>query len=245
MSYTISAGGGGGDSVVIQLTGTNQGIPVLGPWRASFWQATGTQAGVGQWGTNGNVTFGGSSAAGHDDDGPWVLANNTTPTIGQVMGIVSGVSSGEEAYRRARRGRMHAYIKTYTNVADIRVWIGFANGTTDNASDPASLQIAAFRYDTGVDGTAFWRATTKDGTTLNVTTTSVAYTTDTPYVLGIEMEASYVDFFINGALVAHHTANLPDASTDLTWRVRQTTLANAQKFMKLGRFYRGDTPIPA
>jgi hypothetical protein len=185
----------------------------------------------------GGATLTGSTAADSDDDGIWIR---------NLTGAVSGNSAVQAFYsapkiRRDWLGIYVARIKTYTSVADIRVWTGMFTNTPVATSDPTG-HLAAFRYDTSADGTAFWRTCTKDGTTLNATATSVAVTADTMYLLWIKLLASSVEFYINQSLVNTHTTNLPGGNTDIGPGNHVTTLTNAAKGLRYNRqwgSYRG------
>ncbi len=169
----------------------------------------------------------GTSAAVGDADGDW-LDITTTTTLGNTVGYITAFT----VMRRDWEPEMVLRIKTPADITSLGYWLGLFSASPDNAADPA-IHLAAFRYYTSTDGTAFWRCATKDGTTINVTTTTVAITVNTPYTLRVDCRvAANVKFYINGTLVATHTANLPTATTLLGWGVRVTTLvAAARKIM--------------
>ena len=103
-----------------------------------------------------------------------------------------------------------------TSSENCRIWVGLFEGDPMASSAP-SIDYMAFRYATDVDGTAFWRAVTDDGSgTPTATTTSVAITTDTRYELRIDCsDSSSVKFYIDNVLVATHTTTLPGTTTAL------------------------------
>jgi hypothetical protein len=98
--------------------------------------------------------------------------------------------------------------------------------------------MAAFRYDTGADGTAFWRCVTHDNSgSPTVTTTTMPIAAGTLYRLRIVCQAGFgnVKFYINDTLVATHTTHLPDTTQALSWLSKITNLNSTSKGF---RFYR-------
>lgn len=162
-----------------------------------------------------------------DASGP-LLNHATSTTSGNASGVIS-------AYTICRRDWIPTYetiIRTGAAITSIRLWIGLFSASPDASSDPA-IHIAAFRYATDADGTAFWRTVTKDGTTINAVESSVAIAADTVYRLRIRVNtAGEVLFFINGTLIATHTTQLPGATTLLGYGNRVTTLTNASRAIK-------------
>ena len=132
---------------------------------------------------------------------------------------------------------MTAYVGTDGTITSIRIWIGLFSGDPMASADPA-LHIAAFRYDTVADGTAFWRCVTKDGTTINVTTTTIAIAADAVYNLRIDARNSAsIKFYINGVLAATHTTNVPTSSTDLQAHAELRNLTGASRFFNLNKVH--------
>jgi hypothetical protein len=181
------------------------------------------------------MSSGGSTTDDNDADARWIRI-----ATGATIGASVAVQASTGILPRRTWNVCHVTrMKTYTSVADVRFWVGmFSAGSNPvNAADPASAHLAAFRYDTSTDGTAFWRCCTKDGTTISVTTTSVAVATDTMYLLWVEMDASEVRFFIDQSLVATHTSNLPGTTTGLGPAVCLTTLVASAKAYRYCRQY--------
>jgi hypothetical protein len=143
------------------------------------------------------------------------------------------------------------YTKFTTDAAAItstRLAIGLTSAELAADAGPASTGAytaaagAWFRYDTSVDGTAFWRCVTGNGTTATVTTTTAAIAAATTYELRIEIDstAATVRFYVNVAgsapvLVATHTTNLPAASTALGTIARLRTLTTSARALRLVR----------
>jgi hypothetical protein len=132
----------------------------------------------------------------------------------------------------------NAYVQLDTGgVANSRYWVGlFSN--TPVASGTPNIHALAFRYDTGPDGTAFWRTVSIAGTgaSANVVTTSVAVAINTPYRLRIVVNTtSKVSFYINDVLVSVHTSTLPTSSTLLGYGCQVTTLTTAPHNIRVSR----------
>lgn len=164
--------------------------------------------------------------------------SSTMPREQHLTGATSGNAGGRETsatvIQRSWVGGMCARYSMGPNISNVRHWCGFSSAALDQVATPTTQHVAAFRYDTGVDGTAFWRAVTCDGASnVTTTTTSVAAANDTTkpggWLLRIEMDASNVYFYIDDALVATHSTNLPGSTTALGVKMAVTTLTTAAK----------------
>ena len=93
-----------------------------------------------------------------DASGTW-LNNATTTTSGNASGIVSAVFA---IVRRDWQPEYMTRIKTDpTAITSLRYWIGLFSASPDAiARGTGTIHMAAFSYDTGIDGTAFWRTVT-------------------------------------------------------------------------------------
>lgn len=128
-------------------------------------------------------------------------------------------------------------VGTGNDVTDIRLWVGSFSVDPHDSATPAG-SYAGFRYDTAVDGTAFWRAVTDDGGVApTVTPTVVAVTTGTFYTMRTVQSASAVDFYINEVLVASHSTNLPVATTVQAGYATVMELAGTLKRFQFGYSY--------
>lgn len=132
----------------------------------------------------------------------------------------------------------NAYVQLYTGaVTNSRYWVGLFSATPV-ASGVPNVHALAFRYDTGVDGTAFWRTVSIAGTgaSANVTTTTIAVAINTAYKLRIVVNTtSKVSFYINNVLVAVHTSTLPTSSTLLGYGCQVTTLTTGPHNIRVSR----------
>jgi hypothetical protein len=181
-------------------------------------------------------TVNGTASVVHASDGQWL--NYATAAIADREG--GWISSAFNQVQRQNAPIFGVVFKTGSAVADIqnaRIWIGLFSATPIAAAMPA-IHLAGFRYDTTVDGTAFWRCVTNDGGAGTITTTSVAVAQDTKYELLIDMsDQSNVRFYINGVLVATHTTTLPGSTQNIGHHEQIRTLVASAKNVKLSRIF--------
>jgi hypothetical protein len=172
----------------------------------------------------------GTASNADDVDGPFVLY-----TSAATSGSVGGLNSAAAVCRRDWKADFAARIKLPATITSVRYWIGLFSGSPTGSATPA-IHLAAFRYDTGADGSAFWRCCTDDaGAAPTVTATSVAVTASTVYECRIRLKAASVEFWLNGAEVAEHTTDLPAGSTSLSWYATVTTLTAAARAIAISR----------
>ena len=167
--------------------------------------------------------------------------NSTRPREQHLTGAVSGNAGGRQTsatiIQRSWGGGMCMAYSMGPNISNVRHWCGLSSAALDQVGTPTTEHVAAFRYDTGVDGTAFWRTVTCDGSAVTTTTTSVAAANDTTkpggWNMRIEWDTGNVYFYIDDALVSTHTTNLPGSTTMLGVRASVTTLTTAAKRLSL------------
>lgn len=163
-------------------------------------------------------------------------------TSGSVSGTPSNIRLSGIAQTRMLPDATFV-VRTGTDHTNVRIWIGLASGTSSfctnvgASDDPSGCSALAFGWSSSES--AFWRVYTNDGTTTGSrTATSVAMTTDTRYVLRIEVvSTSSVRFYINGTLVATQTTELPASSTDVGLYFEQTPLEAVAKTIRVAKFY--------
>jgi len=164
------------------------------------------------------------------------LTINTTTTIDQEASVVSTTAFLRRAFMPTLVVPIHA--GDAASQSNIRRWIGFWSATLAAVSTPTTQHVAAFRYDTALDGTAFWRCVTCDGAS-NVTTTTTtiaADTTSAERIFRIEMNGSLgqISFYIDDVCVALHSTNLPGNTSAMIVGVSMTTLTAAARNMRVG-----------
>lgn len=229
----------------IQLNGTGNpatvedlpAAPVLGD---AFFGPTSRPVGMKTWflakpgayvtgGTNKARTSGSSSLIANSNGSYLQLTTNAS--VNSDVRIYT--TSDDTAATRDSLPVWIARVLTGASVAAIRMWVGFNADDLSGmrASGTPTKSTAAFRYDTSVDGTAFWRCVTcTSAGVVTTTTTSVAVAVNTDYVMAIDMSQSgHVKFLINGVQVADHSTNLPDSTDFLDWIMVCRTLAAVAK----------------
>lgn len=176
----------------------------------------------------------GAGAVVHDDasgNGQFI-EYATGATLNADAGWLSSAFSQTQ---RIYRFIYDAWIKTGADVTNVRFWIGMFSATPMASATPA-IHAAAFRYDTGADGTAFWRIVTIDGTTTNAQATTQSIAANTVYRLRIVWLAgtNTVRFLINGTDFGSSTGNLPTTTQNLGHVEQVRALAAANKVIRVG-----------
>lgn len=153
-------------------------------------------------------TFEGGTTSQSDSDGRWNVYQGNSGALSKGRWIMGNYS----CTRRDWKPIFETLVKTYSDLTNSRIWAGLFSATPFGSATP-SIHLAAFRYDTGADGTAFWRCVTDNGSgSPTVTTTSIAIAVSTKYSLRIECGASDIKFYINDVLAATHTTTLPTST---------------------------------
>jgi len=139
-------------------------------------------------------------------------------TSAGAIGDRCGIEAAAFTYlRRSYLPRVRIACRTGTTNTNCRIWIGLANASLAGVGAPTTQHVAAFRYDTALDGTAFLRTVTCDGAgTPTVNPTSIAIANGTNLVCFIEPRAGDVRFWVNGTLVRTETATLPGNTTSMS-----------------------------
>jgi hypothetical protein len=156
------------------------------------------------------------------NEGPF-HQHRTAGTTGTVTGVYSPASLVAHSWGF----RLGMVIRTGPDIADQRHWAGVWDSTPESLSDPGSLSLAAFRYDTG-QGDTTWQAYTGDrGSPSASSDTGVSVVIGTIYYMEIESDGTALDFYIDGDRVATISSVVPDTYMRFGWRL--TTLANSVK----------------
>ena len=179
------------------------------------------------------ITGSGTSSDGDDSDGNALIVTHTAATIGQTCSRRTSLN-----YYIANADTIsYTRIKTGADITSVNYLIGLgsANVSGNTSGDPGG-HAAMFRYNTTADGTAFWRTVTRDGSTVEVQTTSVAIAASTLYELVIETTPTAVRFYINGVLVSTHVTNIPAATVPMIAGWFLVALANATRALRAYHF---------
>lgn len=179
-----------------------------------------------------------NATASNDDDatGPYV-AHQTGAVSGNATSMRDASMSPASTLQRAWNPEIEIVAKPGATISSIRIWVGVFSGIPNSSADPAE-HGAAFRFDTsaGDGGNGNWRAWTNDGSGGGtITDTGVDCTGDVGQVFKIIMNASEVEFYIDGLLVATHTTNLPGSTTMLGYNVSCSTLTSAARVVSWSR----------
>lgn len=160
------------------------------------------------------------------------LDHATSTTLNDTVGAISPFT----VCRRDWDPRVDFRVRMGSDLTNIRVLIGLFSASPDAVPTPETLHGAWFRYDTSVDGTAFWRCVTAAGGAPSVVTTTAAVAANTAHSFRVEMDESpgAVRFYIDEALVRRATSTVPATSTLLGWGVRVTTLTTASRNARWG-----------
>jgi hypothetical protein len=164
-----------------------------------------------------------------DDPTGAFLGSSTTAVFNNSSGVISGAFT---MLRFEWDHDMTVKIKTdQGSVSGVRYNIGMFSATPDGATSTA-VSAVFFRYDSGIQPTAFWQTitctTTCVGAGSTTNTTSVAVTANTAYLLRVKCtNSTSCAFYINGALVATHTTTLPASTQLMGYGVRVTNVATA------------------
>lgn len=224
-SAWADVGGGGGSTNVMPRPNTR---------RTTMLAADGSgSATFNGYGDAITETYSGRGSAAPSATGPASKYQTSAATTNSNAGIAGQVA----VYRTGRNVRYQTSCGV-DQTTNERVWVGLTDQamTTQAASDNPAGDCAAFRYSSGAEST--WKCITKDGTTQNITDSSVSADTSVhKFEIVFDDAAPNVKFYIDGTLVATHTANLPSASKNMRFVNNVQTLANEAKTIRTGWVY--------
>lgn len=160
---------------------------------------------------------------------------STRPIIrcvtGGSSGNSAGILSGFDVTRIGWDSEGNFIVAIGNTITSYRCWIGFTTADLTAVATPTTQHVAAFSYDTGRDGTVFFRTVTNDGVgAATVTATTTAVTAGQVYHFRIvNVSTSSVQFYIDNTLVNTHSTTLPGATTTLGFQCSCTTLTGATR----------------
>ena len=182
------------------------------------------------FGAGGAAALGGAGVNTNEVEG-----NYNTYTTGAVAGNRNGVSVGGEATPTISQPRWNPTvfwdIKTAADITSQRIFVHLNTGTFAVSTDTPQANTVGFRYSTVVPDTN-WQAYSRDGATTNLIDTGVAVVADTRYAFMITLASASARFYINEALVATSTTNLPADTTSFSAQVVIFTTAAATRAIK-------------
>jgi len=218
-AWTISASAGGSSDTLVRKREMQ--------YLKNASAATGTAVGL-----PAAPTLSGSQLTADDTYGPFL--KHSTNTTNNNFG---GVTSAFTVVRGDWEPELHARVQMDTAANTTGVWwVGFFSAAPDSNGRP-NYHMAAFRYHTLWDNTAFWRCVTIAGTgsTNQTTVTTVATAINTPYNFSIYPTSTAVRFFANGVLVATHSTVVPTATTLLGYVVRVANIGTTKHNIRWSR----------
>lgn len=172
------------------------------------------------------------TTAGTAADGDQTQAPFLRQATSGALNDVARITSGDNVQTSTQWDPFFEwYGRTFTSIADMRLWRGMQASDITASSDPTTIRTIAFRYDTGA-GDSTWKAYVSNGTSSTIKDTGISLATGTIYRLAIEVYESgtKVDYWIDGKIVARMRSgdNIPGAGY-LGWGVSVTALAATAK----------------
>lgn len=155
--------------------------------------------------------------------GVWYVEPSTASTRAFINTYVAGMAFGvDDLYLET----MIQIPTLATGVQDFCASFGFNDNSAFDANG-ACTDGAYFTYNRAVNGVKWITNTAQGATTTTTNTTSANIVAGTWYRLTIIVSTSSanVQFYVNGALVATHTTNIPSGaanSTGIMWKVDKT-----------------------
>lgn len=180
--------------------------------------------------------IGGQSVSTQDTSTPAFTAGTTTSPPGitytsaaATSGRVAGIAQAGSANLYANNPVFIARAKVDSfATGNIRTWIGTSDNDPSGSDAPGATNIAAFRYSTGIPDTNF-QCIVNDGAGSPTATDSGVAADANIHLFKIAFTSGHAKFYIDGALVADVTSNLPTGSATMGWYVETTTLNAATK----------------
>lgn len=183
-----------------------------------------------------NPTTTGTLTSADQVDGPYVQIAS-----GAVTNNEGRLLTGFNIARASWLPELNVLMRTPSDIANSRYWIGMFSATPAGSADPA-VHGAAFR---GAFSTnAEWRSWSNDGTstgTINVGPTMVVSTAWRMRIISygiVGSNSTFWEFWMDDEKIATHVANLPGGSSNnLGWFVGVQTLVALAKNILICRVY--------
>lgn len=182
--------------------------------------------------TNG-TSAGGTLFIDNQTDSTYVRCQ-TGAIAGNISGFDSNTTDNAKLCQTRHEPTVYIVMRTYTDISNLRIWIGLTDANFTDNDTQASGNHIAFRYSTVVPD-AGWVASTRDGATQSTTAVGPALATDTRYVLKIRVSGSSVFFSVNGGTEVEKTTNIPASTTAFQFSFRVITRAAAAKSILVSR----------
>ena len=217
-TWAAPPGGGGAD-----LSGFREQAQIL----YAGWGNTTADAALGL----GSYSRQGTSSIVNQDDGPY-----TSYTSSATAGGKAGVDGPFNLVERRHNPDLVVVMRTGSNLASARYWIGFIQGATQNVDNLSTTSGMLFRY-SSVAGDPGWVAVTSNGSSQTVSGKIADVAASTRYILRIRCSGSSVFFSVNGGPETEMTATLPALTQQLGIAVTVHTNEAVSKTIDINRFY--------
>lgn len=205
---------------------------IYGPDQFKFNALISNTAGVSQIGISSTLGESGGGGVSNQQDADSYWRRQITDTSINTTAYTNWNTA--ELVRIGHLPRLFVRMKVgASSIGNARWFCGFSSADPYTGTDPTAHMLG-FSYDTGRDGTVFWRTHSNDnsgGGTITATTQSIASSTIYNFAI-VALSTSSVGFYVSTdggvtyALVNTHTTNLPgNSGMDYFCGVR--TLANS------------------
>jgi hypothetical protein len=178
-------------------------------------------------------TISGTTVSNLDGSNRPAIRTQTGGSSGNSAGILSGI----DVTRIGWMPDISFVVSAGATITSYRHWIGLTSADLNAVGTPTTQHVAAFVYDTGVDGTVFWRTLTCDGASnVTRTATSVAVVAGQTYTFRIyAASATSIKFYIDDVLTNTHSTNTPGTGQILGFQAVVTTLTAATRRQEWSR----------
>jgi len=180
---------------------------------------------------------------------PTLTANSVasnTEARGDFVVLTTNTTSGNAgtylttAFTQRNQEPAASQIVRIGPTSDVRIYHGLfsadPSGTAPSGLAGAGISCIAFAYDSTVHGDGLWRIIVSNGSS-QTTTVAAAAIASGRFALDFECDDLATDevrFYIDSALEATETANLPGTGTALLWASTLTNLSTVSKNMRMG-----------
>jgi len=170
-------------------------------------------------------TSSGTPSADPQADGMYTLYSSVA-TSGQTAGTIA---SSVNICQPRHNPRFVAYLRTGSNIAALRLWVGFnPTGIFGIGDTVSTLNTATFRFST-IAGDAGFRPMTSNGSTQTVGAAIGTVAINTAYKLEISIINGVAYFSVNDSAPIAIATTMPAPTTNWLWDARLQTQENVAK----------------
>lgn len=172
-----------------------------------------------------------NNADNADGPGGTYLEHDTTSSSSNTTSVVAGTNSG---IHFSFQPDLSISMRAPATITSIRQWYGLFSSTPAASNDPA-VHGMGFRFSTSAPDTNIMCWCNDGSGAGTITDSGVLFVADAEYDLRMISDADSIDYYINDQFVAHHTANLPGASTNIKYGLYCRTLTSGVRSLRWGR----------